>query len=129
MVKNRPGATGGILGPCPPKSLLVPPQTRIVPSSDDCASKKFIGSVLLEYNSRPETSKIQDVIPEFVSKNRCFVDFAINSVCFGGFTPEFMKIRVCLGTKTYFFLWVFISEFVEICLKHLFRVVHTHEFK
>ena len=37
-VLNRPGASGGILGPCspkwlllPPKWLLVPPQTKIVP--------------------------------------------------------------------------------------------------
>ena len=43
----RPGATGGIPGPCPLKSLLVPPpQTQIVPPlSEDCVPKKFTGSI------------------------------------------------------------------------------------
>ena len=31
---------GGISGPCPLKSVLVPPQSRNVPPSEDCAPKK-----------------------------------------------------------------------------------------
>ena len=43
----RPGAMGGIPGPCPPKWLLVPP-------SEDFAPKKLTGSGLLECKSRPK---------------------------------------------------------------------------
>ena len=96
----RPGAKGGILGPCPRKSLLVPPKC---PASGDGAQKKLSDLVLLECNSRPETPKILVIIPEFMSKNCFFVDFAIKTVCFCGFTPEFM------------IMCVFTSEFVEIC--------------
>ena len=52
---SRPGATGGIPGPCPHKWLLVPPQTKIAhPPSEDCAPKKLTGSGLLECKSRPK---------------------------------------------------------------------------
>ena len=71
--------------------------------SEDCASKKLTGSVLLECNLRPETPKILVVTPEFVSKNCFFVDFAIKIVCLCGCTQEFMKIRVYFEMKTFFF--------------------------
>ena len=50
--RPRPGATGGISGPCPPNWLLVPSQTKLCPPSEDCAPKKLTGSGLLERNSR-----------------------------------------------------------------------------
>ena len=103
--EGRPGATGGAFrGRAPPKLLLVPPKQEFCPSpSEDCAPKKLTTSVLLECNSRPETPKILVTTPQFVSKNCCFVDFAIKTVCFCGFTPEFMKIRVHFAMKTLFF--------------------------
>ena len=98
-----PAPRVGISGPCPPKSLLVPPQTRIVPPKRGLCPKELTDLVLLDCNSRPETPKILVIIPEFMSKNCFFVDFAIKTVCFCGFSPEFMKIRI------------FTSEFVEFC--------------
>ena len=39
-----------------------------------------------------------------MSKNCFFVDFAINTECFWGYTPEFSKISVYFGIKTFFFV-------------------------
>ena len=67
---------GGIPGQCPPKWLLVPPQTKIVlPPSEDCARKKLTVSGLLECKSKPKTSKLGFTALEFVSKNCFFVIF------------------------------------------------------
>ena len=106
----------GHSGAVPPKSLFEPPPNENrASSSEDCAPWKLTGSVLLEYNSRPETPKILDVTPEIVSKNVFFVDFEINTVCFGDLTPEFIKTHVCLGTKTFICLfWSSLQKFVEI---------------
>ena len=135
VIISGPAPRGGIPGPCPPKSLLVPPKWELCPPppSEDCAPKKLTGLVLLECNWRPE-AKILVITLEFVSKNCFFVDFAINTVCFCGVTPEFMKIRVYFGTKTFSLLFlfcflVFTSEFVEIRVEHFFRLVHTLAFK
>ena len=84
---------GGHFGAVPCKSLLVPPQTKIVPPSEVCAPKKVTGSVPLKCSSRPETPKILGITPKFVSKNCFFADFAIKILMFCSFTPEFMKIR------------------------------------
>ena len=77
------------------------PKRESCPSSEDCAPQKLTSSVLLECNSRPETPKILAITLEFASKNCFFVDFAIKTVCV--FTPEFMKILVYFGIKTFFF--------------------------
>ena len=71
IFRFQPGLAplGGILGPCPPKRLLVPPQTKLCPPSEDCAPKKLMGSGLPECKSRPETLKIVLIASEFV-KNR-----------------------------------------------------------
>ena len=100
----RPSATGGVIpGPCPPPNhCLCPPKRELCPPSEDCDKKKLTGSVLLECNSRPETLKILVITPELVSKNCCFVDFAIKTVCFCDFTPKFIKICVYFGIKTFF---------------------------
>ena len=37
---HRPGAMGGISGPCPPKSLLVPPKRKVCPPCEGCALKE-----------------------------------------------------------------------------------------
>ena len=105
----RLSATGGIPWPCPPNHCLCPP-------SEDCASKKLTGSVLLECKSSPENPKILLITLKFVSKNCFFVDFAMNTDCFCGLTPEIMKLRVYFGTKTFilFYFLLFTSEFVEI---------------
>ena len=108
MLAGQCHERGGI-----PWHCLCPPKRELCPPSEDCAPKKLTGWVLLENNSMPETPKILVISPEFVSKNCFFVEFAIKTVCFCGFTPEFMKICVCRGIKTFFFL-VFTSDFVEI---------------
>ena len=51
---HRPGAPGGIPGPCPPKWLLVPPKRKLSPPSEDCAPKKLTGSGLRECKSSPK---------------------------------------------------------------------------
>ena len=88
----------------------------VPPPSEDCAPKKLTGSVLLECKSSPETPKILLITLKFVSKNCFFVDFAMNTDCFCGLTPEIMKLRVYFGTKTLilFYFLLFTSEFVEI---------------
>ena len=96
----RPSATGGIPWPCPPNHCLCPP-------SEDCAPKKLTGSVLLECKSSPETPKILLITLKFVSKNCFFVNFAMNTDCFCGLTPEIMKLRVCFGTKTFILFFCF----------------------
>ena len=53
--------------------------------------------------SRLETPKMLVITPEFVSKNCFFVDFVINTVCFCGFSPEFMKISAYFGIIIVFF--------------------------
>ena len=122
-VKTRK-SLGGMVRPGGEDSGAVPHQITA------CAPKKWTGSVLLECNSRPETLIILDVTPAFVSKNGFFVDFAINTVCFGGFTPELMKFTYVWGRRPLFFclhlrirgnsqvfpedFLVFTSEFVEI---------------
>ena len=61
----------------------------------------------------PETPKILVITPEFVSKNCFFVDFAaIKTVCVFGISPEFIKICIYFGIKTFFFL-TFTLDFVE----------------
>ena len=82
--QSGPAPWGGIPGPCPPQTRIVPlPKRGLCPSpSEDCASKKLTGLVLLECNSRPETPKILVITPELVSKNCFFVDFAVKTVCF-----------------------------------------------
>ena len=134
LLRNRPG-----------KRLLVPSQTRIVPPppppSEDGAPKKLTGSVLLsairglrlpQYWLSPQNSGTRTVF---------FVDFAIKTVCFCGFTAEFMKTRVYFGMKTFFFFTsnfvkirtlfemktfflVFTPDFVEFCTEHLFFGPH-----
>ena len=96
----RPSATGGIPWPCPPNHCLCPP-------SEDCAPKKLTGSVLLECKSSPETPKILLITLKFVSKNCFFVNFAMNTDCFCGLTPEIMKLRVYFGTKTFILFYFF----------------------
>ena len=66
-----PAPQGGIPGPCPPKLLLVPPQTRIVSPKPDLCSKEIDRLGAAGVQSRPETPKILVTTPEFVSKN-CF---------------------------------------------------------
>ena len=122
-------APQGHSGAVPPQiTACAPPNHCLCPPSEDCAPKKLRGSVKLKCNSRPETPKILVITREFVSKNCFLVNFAISTVCLCGFIPEFMKIRVYLGTKIFFFS-VFTLEFVKICVKHLFRLVHTLKFK
>ena len=58
------------------------PNENCAPLSDDCASKKAIGSVPLECSSRLETPKVLIITPEFVSKNRCFADSAVKNFLF-----------------------------------------------
>ena len=49
---------GGFPGLCFPKSLLVLPQTRIMPPKRGLCPKELTGSVPLECSLMPETSKI-----------------------------------------------------------------------
>ena len=110
VLTQRHWGGGGIPGPlspnhclCPPKRELCPPKRELCPEQINrldatIVTKYFVTMMLLECSSRPETSRILDVTTEFVSKNNFFVDFAINTVCFDSFTPEFIKIHLCLGT-------------------------------
>ena len=100
-----PAPRRGIPGPRSPKSLFVPPPTNenCALPSENWAPKKLTGSVLLECKSRPKTLKILVITLNFVSKNCFFVDFAINTNCFCGLTPEFMIIRVYFGSTIFFF--------------------------
>ena len=99
----RPSATGAFRGRAPQIIACAPP-------SEDCAPKKLTGSVLLECKSSPETPKLLLITLKFVSKNCFFVDFAMNTDCFCGLTPEIMELRVYFGTKT-FILFYFIFCF------------------
>ena len=72
-----------------------------------CAPKKLTCSVPLECKSSPETPKILLITLKFVSKNCFFADFAMNTDCFCGFTPEIMKLRVYFGTKTFILFFAF----------------------
>ena len=116
----RPGATWGHFGAVPPNHCSCPPKQELCPPSEDCAPKKLTGSVLLESNSRPKTPKILVITPEFVGKNCFFIDFAIKTVCFCGFTPEFTKTHVYCGIKTSFF-----GFYVFFEMKTLFFLVFT----
>ena len=104
----RPSATAGHSGAVRPQiTACSPPHENCAPTpSEDCAPKKLTGLVQLECYSRPETPNIVVITPEFASKNCFFIDFAINTVCFCGFTPKFMKISVYFGIKTVsLFFW------------------------
>ena len=85
-----------------PKSLLVPPEREFCSPSEDCAPKKLKGSVLLESNSRPKTPWLS--LQNSWARTVFFIDFAIKTVCFSGFTPKFTQTRVYCGIKTSFFL-------------------------
>ena len=113
---SGPAPRGSFRGRAP-KSLLVPPKRELCPPSENCAPKKLTGSVLLECKSSPETPKILLITLKFVSKDCFFVDFAMNTDCFCGLTPEIMKLRVDFGTKTFilFYFLLFTSELEEIC--------------
>ena len=106
---SGPAPRGAFRGRAPQIIACAPP-------SEDCAPKKLTGSVLLECKSSPETPKILLITLKFVSKNCFFVDFAMNTDCFCGLTPEIMKLRVYFGMKTLilFYFLLFTSEFVEI---------------
>ena len=56
--KCRPGATTGILEPCPLKSLLVPPKQQIRPLRENCAPKQTnrpgATGVLFELSAQPK---------------------------------------------------------------------------
>ena len=82
----------------------MPPQTRIVPPSEDCAPKKVTGSVPLECSSRPETPKIQVITLGFESKD-CFffADFVLKTH-FCGVIPEFVEICAFFEFKSFFSL-------------------------
>ena len=137
---------GGIPGLFPPKWLLVPYQTKLVPPpSEDCAPNKLIGSGLQEYQSRPETRIIVLITLEFVSKNLFFCNIFVDShriswnfayilgrglflcVCFFWSSPQ----NSCKNER--FLRWQ--PEFVKIFeLKtfffgfHVFRLIHTLKF-
>ena len=97
-----------------PRITACPPQTRIVlPPSEDCAPKKLTGSVLVVCSSRPETPKRLGRTPKFVSKNCFFVDFAIVTVCFCGYTPKFMVIRTVFGIKLFFCLYLMFCRILQ----------------
>ena len=105
--RDRPGATEGIPGPCPPQiTACAPPNENCAPLSENCAPKKATGSVPHECSSKPETPKILVIIPEIVSKNCFFAGFAI---------------------KIYFLR--FHPRIVKICDKDLRFLVHTLEFQ
>ena len=58
----------------------------------------------MECISRPETPKILVFTSaEFVGKNCFFVEFAMKTVSFCGFIPEFMEIRALFEMRTFFF--------------------------
>ena len=80
----RPGATGGIPGPCPPKWLLVPPKRKL------CHPKR--GLCPKEINKLGATGvKIEAQIGVY---HRYFRNFC-------GLTPDFMTF---LGWRPFFFL-------------------------
>ena len=137
MSSFRPGATGGILGSCPPTDCWCPPNENCAPPTEDSAQKKLTGSGLLQRKSRPKTPKLVFNALEIASKNCFFVIFVDST----GFHKTF-------GTKTFIFSFFFWSslknswkivrilrrqpEFAEIfVLKtfffglHLFRLIHT----
>ena len=115
-IRNSAGTAprGGILGPCPPNHCLCPPNENCVPPSEDSAPNKLTGSVLLECNSRPETPEILVITQEFVSKNCVFRRFCNDTVCFCGFTPEFMKSCEYIGTKTFLFFFFFLGLHLSV---------------
>ena len=86
----------------PPNHCLCLPRRELFPPSEDCATKKLTGSVQLECSLRPETLKILVIVPEVVSKNSFFVDFAIRSF-FCVFILEFLAICACSEMKISFF--------------------------
>ena len=61
--------------------------------------------MLLKCSSRPETPKILVITAKFGSKNCFLLDFAIKTVCFCDFAPEFMQIRAFLRYRPFFFFF------------------------
>ena len=111
MICSKSGAgrapRRGISGPCHPKSLLVPPQTKVVSlqARTACAPKKLIGSGILECKLRPETCKIVLNALEFVSKNYFVVIFVCAHI-------DFHETSRSFWDEDLFFL-VFTSEFLN----------------
>ena len=75
----RPGNALGHSGAVPPKSLLVPPQTKTFPPCENCSPKKVTDSMPPECSSRPETPKILIITSKLVSKNRSFADSTVKT--------------------------------------------------
>ena len=112
MPKSKPGATGDNPRAVPPKSLLVPPQTRIVPQIEDYALNKVTGSMPPECSSRLETPKLLVITPEFMSKNCFFAYFAVTTFffLFFGLHPRIGGISLMIRNEHLCFL-VFTLEF------------------
>ena len=89
--QSRPGATGGIPEPCPSQ------MTACAFPSEDCASKKFTGSGLLECKSRPKTRKLVLIVLEFASKNCFFVVFVDSHRISWNFGDEDLFIIIIFG--------------------------------
>ena len=89
--QSRPGTTGGIPEPCPSQ------MTACTFPSEDCASKKFTGSGLLECKSRPKTRKLVLIVLEFASKNCFFVAFVDSHRISWNFEDEDLFIIIIFG--------------------------------
>ena len=97
--RNQARRHAGHSGAVPPKITAYAPQTRIAPPKRGLRPKEInrLGATGVQFEA-----KISVITLEFVSKNWFFVDFAISTVCFCGFTPGVMKIHGYFGTKIFF---------------------------
>ena len=75
----------------------------------------------------PSLPKVLVITAEYLSKNCFFADFAIKTLFFCSFTPEFVEICASFEMKTFFF--GLHPKFMEISDGDLCFIVHTFKFE